>query len=217
LDEAQKLYLNLIEILPVDQREQFYLPMIQATFDYGNYGLVEDYAAQYLYNYPKGQHLNEVLTIRLKALVADDRLTEALQLLPSPLPADKELLSLAGTLYFRTDDYSNCLGVLKNLAKLESPLAELQQFMLAESLFQTGAVAEAEPAFQRITEKNKYYEQALFRLAGFERKKGNEQKALSLFKKIVETGKSPQWKRYAERELQIAVVLERKKGGPSSP
>jgi tetratricopeptide (TPR) repeat protein len=103
------------------------------------------------------------------------------------------------------------------LAALETPLPELQQFMRAECLFQTGAIDEAEQAFQGITEKNEYYEQALFRLAGFERKKGNEQKALSLFKKIVETGKSPQWKRYAERELQIAVVLERKKGGPSSP
>ncbi len=216
-DEAQKLYLYLVEILPVDQREHFYLPMIEATFDYGNYGLVEDYAAQYLYNYPKGKDLSAVLSIRLRALIADDRLAEALQLLPSPLPADKELYALAGSLYFRTDDYAQCLLVLKKLAEIDSPLSELQQFMLAECLFQTGAVDEAESAFQQITEKNEQYEQALFRLAGFERKRGNEQKALSLFKKIVETGKSPQWKHYAERELQIAAVLERNKGKLSSP
>jgi tetratricopeptide (TPR) repeat protein len=208
-DEAQKLYLYLIEILPVDQREQFYLPMIKATFDYGNYSLVEDYAAQYLYNHPKGKHLNEVLAIRLQSLVADERLAEALHLLPSPLPADKDLYSIAGTLYFRTDDYANCLVALKKLVSLESPLPERQQFMLAECLFQTGAVEEAEQAFQAITETNDFYEQTLFRLAGFERKKGNEKKALSLFKKIVETGKNPQWKRYAERELQIATVIER--------
>ncbi len=78
-----------------------------------------------------------------------------------------------------------------------------------KSLFQTGAFNEAESIFQTITEEHPFYEQSLFRLAGLERKKGNEQNALSLFKKIVETGKSPQWKKYAERELQFAKVTTR--------
>lgn len=82
--------------------------------------------------------------------------------------------------------------------------------MLAECLFQTEAFGEAESIFQTITEDHPFYEQALFRLAVMERKKGNEQNALSLFKKIVETGKSPQWKKYAERELQFAKVSIRR-------
>ena len=208
-DEAQKLYLYLIEIMPVDQRERFYLPMIQSTFDQGNYGLVEDYSAQYFYNYPQGANSAEVLVIRLHSLIDDERLEDALKLLPSPLPDNKELYGIAGTLYFRTDDYKKCLVVLKKLALLETPLPANEQFMLAESLFQTGAFNEAESIFQTITEEHPFYEQSLFRLAGLERKKGNEQNALSLFKKIVETGKSPQWKKYAERELQFAKVTTR--------
>jgi tetratricopeptide (TPR) repeat protein len=209
-DEAQKLYLYLIEIMPVDQREWFYLPMIQATFEYGSYSLVEDYSAQYFFNYPEGTHTMEVLAFRLRALIADERLNDALKLLPSPLPENKDLYSLAGILFFRLDDYQKSLDALKKLAALETPLPAKEQFMLAECLFQTGALGEAESIFQTITEDHPFYEQTLFRLAGIERKKGNEQNALSLFQKIVETGKSPQWKKYAERELQFAKVSVRR-------
>jgi tetratricopeptide (TPR) repeat protein len=209
-DEAQKLYLYLIEIMPVDQRERFYLPMIQSTFDQGNYSLVEDYSAQYFYNYPQGANVGEILAIRLSALIADERLDEAQKLLPSPLPESKELYGIVSTLYFRKDDYEKCLAVLKKLAILQTPLPAKEQFMMAECLFQTGALVEAEAIFQTITEEHTFYEQSLFRLAGFERKKGNEQMALSLFRKIVETGKSPRWKKYAERELQFAKAATRR-------
>ncbi len=83
-DEAQKLYLYLIGIMPPDQKEDLFLPMIEATYDHGDYPLVEDYAAQYTYTYPKGRHSAEVLLFRLKSLVADERLSEALRLLPVP-------------------------------------------------------------------------------------------------------------------------------------
>ncbi|MFH0781292.1 MAG: hypothetical protein V2B20_04965 [Pseudomonadota bacterium] len=209
-DEAQKLYLYLIEVMPIDQREVMYLPMIRSTFDQGNYSLVEDYSAQYFYNYPTGKDVEEILAIRLRALIADERFEEALKFLPVPLPDTKELYHIASTLYFRIEDYQNCLIILKKLALLETPLPAKEQFMLAECLYQTGALDEAELIFKTITEEHPFYEQSLFRLASLERKKGNEQMALSLFKKIVEKGKSPQWKKYAERELQFAAVSIRK-------
>ena len=62
-DEAQKLYLYLIGVMPIGQKEDYFLPMIQATFDHGDYPLVEDYAAQYTYNYPKGHYTTEILVV----------------------------------------------------------------------------------------------------------------------------------------------------------
>lgn len=208
-DEAQKLYLYLIEILPVDQREKHYLPMIQATFNHGDYSLVDDYAAQYAYNYPNGKFANEVLLIRIQALVGDERLTDALSLLPSPLPENKELFKIAVSIYFRNNDYGNCLAVLKKLSAIETPLPQKEQFMLAECLFQTGAFTEAENEFQLVSAENSFYEQSLFRLATLERKKGNEENGLSFLKKIVEKGKSPRWKQFAERELQFKTASDR--------
>ncbi|MCK5517043.1 MAG: hypothetical protein KAI39_09235, partial [Desulfobulbaceae bacterium] len=82
-NEAQRLYLYLIEIVPVDEKEQFYLPMIMASFNSGNYTLVENYAAQYTYNYPQGKFNDEILFFRLQALIGNERLEDALRLLPS--------------------------------------------------------------------------------------------------------------------------------------
>ena len=209
-NDAHRLYLYLMEILRSDQREKYYLPMIRAAFDQGNYNLVEDYAAQYTYNYPKGSFANQLLSIRLEALLGEDRLTDALGLLPSPLPEDKVLHKIAASIHFRLNDYDKCLTVLNKLTAMENPLPQKEQFLLAESLFETGDFAGAEKEFRLVTEKNDFYEQSLFRLANLERKKGNEEKALSFLQEIVEKGSNPRWKQYAVRELQFKSATDRR-------
>jgi len=208
-DEAQRLYLYLIEISPAGQRENFYLPMIDATFAHGNYSLVDDYAAQYFYNYPDGKFTSQVQFIRLQALVADERIQDALAILPNPLPEDKKILEIAAFLYFRTDNYSLCLSSLQKLLKLEPSLTGNLQFMLAECYYKTQSFEEAKKIFALIPPDNVFYAQSLFRLAELERKKGNEQKALSIFEKIVEKGNSPLWQQYARRELEYAKAATR--------
>lgn len=208
-DDAQKLYLYLIEVSPVGKREKFFRPMIQATFDHGNYSLVEDYAAQYAYNYPSGEDSERVNFIRLQALVADERLEDALQLLPSPPPQETEFLKFSASLYFRADQYEDCLNALKALGSIEPEFDPQHQFMFAESLYRTGNFNEAEDEFIAINEKNSFYEQSLFRLAELARAQGNDKKALSLLEKIVEKGKNPRWKQYAERELQFREASQR--------
>lgn len=208
-DEAQKLYLYLIGIMPIDQKEDFFSPMIQAAFDHGNFTLVEDYAAQYTYTYPDGRYTSEILLYRLQALVADERLSDALQLLPDPFPEDIAVYELATSLFFRTDNYKKCLEISRKLALLKIPLTQKEQFMYAESLFRTGLLEEAEQAFIAIAEESAFYEQCLYRLAETARQKGNEKKALSLFKKLVETEKNSLWRQYAERELQFAKAAAR--------
>ncbi len=210
-DEAQKLYLYLIEILPTDQRERFYLPMVEAAYHHGNNSLVEDFVAQYIYNYPNGKFTEKLTIFRIKALVGDERLTEALGLLPSPLPENAELYKIAGSIYFRTDDFVKCSEVLKKLANIEKSLPQKEQFMLAESLFSTGSFDEAEKQFRLVTTESEFYDQSLFRLASLESQKGNEEKALSFLREIVEKGSNPRWKQYAERELQFRSTTVRKK------
>lgn len=208
-DEAQKLYLYLIEIMPANQREGLYLPMIRATFDHGNYSLVDDYAAQYTYTYPDGRYTSEVLFFRLQSLVADERLSEALQILPESLPENIAVYELATALFFRTDNYEKCLDVAKKLARIKNPLSQKEQYMLAESLCRTGLFAEAEQAFMAIGKESDFYQQSLYRLAELARQEKNEKKALSLFEKLVETEQNSLWKQYAERELQLAKQAAR--------
>jgi len=209
-NEAQRLYLYLIEIVPVDQKEQFFLPMIKASFDQGNYSLVEDYAAQYTYNYPEGKFSNEILFLRLQALVADERLEDALQLLPSPLPENEgALYNLAASLFYRTDNYERCANLFKLLQESGSQLNQEEQIMYGESLFKTEHFKEAEDVFVQIKKENPFFDQSLYRLAELERKNGREKNALRFFKKIVETGTNDRWKRYAKKELQFADATAR--------
>lgn len=208
-DEAQKLYLYLIGIMPIKQKEDFFPPMLQATYNQGDFPLVEDYAAQYTYTYPKGRHAEEVLFYRLKALVADERLDEALQLLPEPLPDKRTAYELAATLFFRTDHYDESAQTFKKLAQMKKPLADKEQFMYAESLFRTGKSAEAESVFMGISDQSDYFGQSLYRLAELARQQNNEEKALSFFGTLVETDKNSLWQQYAERELQLAKATTR--------
>lgn len=201
-NEAQKLYLYLLEIMPVDRREEFFLPMIQATFDYGNYGLVEDYAAQYIYNYPTGKFFEEVLFIRLQSLIAAERLEDALKIIPSPLPQDPRFYRLAAMLQFRLDNYPKAQ---ENFLLLQSvaELSPTEQFALAESHYKAENYTKAQRGFELITNDNLFYDQSLFRLAEMARLRGEEKKALTIYTKIVEKGKNSMWKSFAERELQF--------------
>lgn len=200
-DEAQKLYLYLIEITPIDEREEFYLPMIQATYDHGNYSLVEDYATQYTYNYPNGRFSGEISFIRLQALIADQRLQEALQLLPTPLPMDQAYHRLAGHLFFRLGKFDEALEALRFLDG-EDSLTELESFLLAESLYQVGEKTEASLLFTSLDEENPYFEQALYRQAQIADENGNAFQAENLYRQLAESGKKTRWVQLAERELQ---------------
>ncbi len=200
-NEAQQLYLYLIEIVPIGEKEKFYLPMITAAFNYGNYALVENYASQYTYNYPQGKFDDEVLFFRLQSLIYSERIQEALQLLPSPIP--EKTYPLAAALYYRTEAYDRCVNMFQ-LVQSDTPLSQEEQIMYGESLFKTGHLDEAEKIFLQITKENSFFAQSLYRLAELERKKGQEENALILFKKIVETGTNPLWQQYAQKELLFA-------------
>lgn len=203
-DEAQKLYLYLIEIMSADQREDFYLPMIQATFDHGNFSLVEDYAAQYNYNYPNGRFEKEVLLLKIKALTADERLEEARLSLPEPLPSDGSFHPLAARIFFRTEKYPEAVQTLQEYKNLGLLQEQQHYYFFAESLYQTGKLEQAAENFSQISKDNPFYHQSLYRLADINRQLGNEKLALTFLEKIVETEENSRWKRYAERDLQFS-------------
>jgi hypothetical protein len=204
-EEAQRLYLYILEISPPAEREQHYLPLVTAAFEQGEYLLVDDYAAQYHFLYPQGDNREAILLYRLEALRATGLVAEALRLLPSPLPPDQSFRHLAASLYFRNDSYHETRRLLEELEQ-SGPLSALEQFMLAESLYQTEAFAEAEKLFAALDDGHPFAEKGLFRQAQLAKRSGKMAEALSLWRKIVETGNNPLWKELAERELQYATL-----------
>lgn len=205
-DEAEKLYLYIIGVVPLDQRERYYLPMIISAFEQGRYTLVDDYSAQYTYNYPDGKSTNDILYYRLQALVSAERIEEAAQLIPSPLPEHKKIISLSALIRFRMDQYKECLQAINRLSS--EAMTPRDNFLKAECSFQTGDQKQAEQIFDTIPESSPYYHQSLFRLSEIAQKKDQTEKSLIFLRKIVETGKDDTWKRLAERELQIHDTVQ---------
>ncbi len=206
-DEAQKLYLYLIEIMPVEKRERFYPVMIKAALNSGNYSLLDDYTAQYVYNYPNGKFYNDILFMRLQALVIRDKISEAMALLPNPVPNEARFYRVEANVMFQLEDYAHCLESLHNLEQHE-PLNSVGLFMKAECLFNTNNYESALQEYERLDENHEYREQILYRRVQLARMKGDEEKARTLLKEIKQKGKNEFWKNLAERELQYDKIKD---------
>ncbi len=206
-DEAQKLYLYLIEIVPVAKKERFYPVIIEAALNSGNYALLDDYASQYIYNYPEGKFYNDIVFLQLQSLITRNRITDALEILPDPVPDEPRFYQVEADIMFQLDNYAECLRSLYNLEQHQG-LNQTEQFMMAESLFTTGNYESALLTYQGLPEEHPYHDQILYRRAEIARIKGKEQQALSLLQQIVKKGKSGFWKNLAERELQYDKIKD---------
>jgi hypothetical protein len=208
-EEAKNLYLYLMEVGGAKAEEKYFLPLINTMFRQGQYDAVDDVAAKYSDKYPGGEDAQQILLLRLQALLAAGRIDLAISLLPSPLPDTLQLRELAATLYFQKNDFQKTAEILLPLWENKQSLSVNSRFMLAESLYEQGLYDKAEDLFATVQEFPQFQDQSLFRLADIQIKKGQKEKAVKLFQQIVEKGKDPLWKDLAKKELQFAAISKK--------
>jgi tetratricopeptide (TPR) repeat protein len=208
-NHAKEMYLYIMDIVKVDQREQYFLPLVETAYDQGDRKLIEQMSTRYLNTYPQGKDRDQILLFRLNALIAEGQLSQALALLPSPLPKNDMLHTVAASLAFQTNNYSNTLKYLEDISEKTKNSSPEILFMTGESLFKTGNMSGAEKAFIPLQEKKFHFDQVHYRLAQIELDKGNTEKALKLFREIVDKGESPLWRRYAAEELDYVESTDR--------
>ncbi len=206
-DEASKLYLYLITLASEDQKEQYYLPLITASYEHGAYNIVEDYADQYSFRYPDGKYTTEILILRIKSLLAEEQFSEAMKLLPDTIPTTEEFSLLAAGLYFHENDYRKVVQILDRNIHISQEKMSRSDFILAESYYQLGEFDKAGSIFARIPKKSEYHDQALYRLGELYKNKGETEAALKLYRELVETGNNELWIKMAEKELEINAIL----------
>ena len=202
-NDALRIYLYLLEMARPEEREQYFLPLTQIAFDKGDFSLVQDYATQYSYYYPHGSFKAEVLYLQLKSLLAENRVEQAISLLPKPLPDRNDYKFLSAELFFRKDAYGSVVEILKPFRDQRFELPENLTFILAESLFLQGQTAEAEPLYFESRKTDRFSGQSLYRLAEIARQKGDEKHALELYEDITSSKEDTLWKKFAERELKL--------------
>lgn len=206
-NEAAKLYLYLITLSSEDQKERYYLPLIKASYDHRAFDIVEDYADQYSFRYPKGPYSSEILEIRIKSLVAEDRFKEAIDLLPDPLPASEDFSLLAARLFFLHNNYGKVIATLEGALPISAKKMARTNFMLAESFYQLGLFDKAAPVFASIPSESEHHDQALYRRAQLLQLAGNIPGSLKIYTELVETGKNPLWIKLAQKELELNQIL----------
>lgn len=208
-NHAREMYLYIMSVVKIDQREQYYLPLLQTVNEQGDLKFVEHLAGRYLNTYPKGRDRAEILRIRMNALIVEGQFAKAQELLPSPLPEGNTFQAIAAILAFHSDKYADALTHLKNLSEDDRSSDTELLFIYGESLFQTGDMAGSEKAFDDLKDKKFHTEQVLYRLAQIEIGKGNTEKGLKLLRTIVEKGEDPLWQRYAAKDLEYVESTDR--------
>jgi len=206
-DEALRIYLYLIEIANAEEKENYFLPLTEIAYEKGDYSLVEEYASQYGFYYPNGQHRDTILLRRIKALYANDKIDKAISLLPESLPDIEEFKLLASLLYFHQNRYEQVVSILMNMWQQKYFLPEKHTFILAESLFQVGRNDESEDFFTTASTGYQFQDFSLYRLAEISKQKGNDTEALKRISQISENTNNNLWKRYADKELQYNQII----------
>ncbi len=206
-DEAAKFYLYLITLSSEDKKEKYYLPLIKASYDYGAYNIVEDFADQYSYRYPSGKAQKDILKLRIKSMLAEGRFAEAIAILPSEIPATEEFSLLAAALYFHENNYNKVVEILDRDFPITENKRARSLFMLAESKYHLNDFSGAETVFAKIPVESHHHDQALYRLGELLKMEGKKDEALKLYKELAETGKNELWIKMAKKELELSDVL----------
>lgn len=201
--EARKIYLFLLNNSGKEEQQQYYLPLLTILHSQGYHDLVEDYSIKYNYNYPESPEKEAVTLIRLKSLIVSREYEKAIKLVENSRIQSQEFEETAARLYFNTDDYAKVSTLL--LPYHEDGLLHSADllFMLAESYYQTGDMAAAEPLFEVIQDDPTFFDHSRYRCALIARENGDTEKSLKLLKKIVEEGNSTLWQRLAQKDLDF--------------
>lgn len=206
LNEAARMYRYLMEDNTGVGENPYYLPLIKISYEQGDADLVEEYAGQYSSRYPKGRDTEEILYLRAQNLLAHNKYQEALTLLSGKNSKDPRFKLVQASLLFHLNEYAKARVLLEELKVTKDSNEPDSLFMLAESMYQLGDIEKAEQLFLPLQQNRAHQDQALFRLAEIARQKGQKDRALKLFKQIVETGINPLWQKLAKNELELAKL-----------
>ena len=209
--EAQGAWLYLLEISRNPERQQFFLPLVIASFQRGEYSQAEEYAAQYAYNYPLGEDQTAILRLRLASLLALGQYDKILSLLPTPAPNDRETRVIAATVHFQRDEFEETAELLRDEANAQ-PAVPRNLFMLADSNYRFGDLKTAAALFSRIKDDNAYGDEATYLLAEIARRQDDKRGEEQFLKQLAAKDEDSPWRRFAQKALEAHRLTEKKTG-----
>lgn len=209
VEQTAQTYQYLFEISSEAEKEKIYLPLIQNLASLNQHKQVEEYADRYLIRYPKGADGAAVFLFKIRSLYASGQLDTTLKLLQTSRYNLPQLDLIKAQIFFEKRQWQQVIDILGKLDSARAALQNNATFMLAESYYQTGKEDLAAAEFRRVAAQEGGSEQAQFRIAQIESKKGDAAQALKLFKELAEKGKDPLWTKLAREEVAISELQQK--------
>ncbi len=205
-ERASRIYLFMLEGPRRDaDKEALYLPLVLLFWERDDYRQAEAYAGRYLERYPQGKERATLFLWRLRALRQTGRLAEAAALLQSPgVPWDRDVELEAARILTAAGDDSRLCALAEAPANGWEPAAETR-LLQAEALLRRGDRTRALPFYQSLRQEEDFAEQAAFRCAQIRLAQGEAGEGLKILRQLVETAKSPLWRKLAEETLRATA------------
>jgi tetratricopeptide (TPR) repeat protein len=199
-----KVYLYLLE--KSENRPEagrFYLPLVSLYFDMDEPEMVEKYSQRYLVKYPRGEDLNPIFLLRLKALRKLNRPEQAAELLKERnRPTDNQIELTAAHIFWDLGDYDRVISSANRLGEKGQAIPPEGLLLLAEAMRRLGRGQNALPLYQVLADDGTFGDQATFRCGEIRLADGQRAEALNLFRQLVEKGKDPLWQKLAADALE---------------
>ncbi len=203
LENENKTYLFMLDFeKDKEKRKRIFVPLVRNYYEQKKNDLCEKYAAEYLKEYPEGEHRARIVYYYANALVRNgDVQSAANALLDKDRPVTPELDKLAGTLFFDLGHYELVEYYLARAkdAGAEDPEIELKR---AESFFHAQQLEKAVPLYESVLKNPRLRGQAACRLIQTFFGLGQKQRALKLFDELAEMEIEEQW-------LELAAEIVR--------
>jgi tetratricopeptide (TPR) repeat protein len=201
-----KVYLYLLE--QSENRPdagRYYLPLVSLYFDMDEPEMVEKYSQRYLVKYPRGEDLNQIFLMRLKALRKLNRPEQAAELLKERnRPTDNQIELMAARIFWDLGDYDRVISSANRLGEKGQAIPPEGLLLLAEAMRRLGRGQNALPLYQVLADDGTFGDQATFRCGEIRLADGQRAEALNLFRQLVEKGKDPLWQKLAGDALEAA-------------
>lgn len=200
LERATKIFFFMLDSWAGRPEEAMLYPLLCNTlFEQGEYAKAAEYAERYLDRFSGGESEQELFLLRMEALWHSGQLEEADAMLKTrKIQGSPEVNILATRIFWKLGEFEKVMRVPDLPEPGPEDSGTTQALALkAEALFLSGKNHQALPIYQELFDVAEMADLALYRTAQIRLRTGEKETALNLFKRLVEEGINPYWKKMA--------------------
>jgi len=203
--DALSLFLYLKRFPDFERDEGLLYALTRVSHAIGDHRLVEDFSSSYLLHFPDGEHRQEVTFYLIDSTLSAGHIDRALELLPVPVPEDRDYRLLAASIHFFADDHQAVVQLLLPLTQF-SELSANYRLILAESLFLSGRDDRCIELYEQLIKNDVYKDLSNYRLAQIFEKNRNENRTREIYTQFESDTDTGYWHRLFAQQQRFEKI-----------